>query len=103
MLKKYLITIPFLYAPFFPNAQTGIDDLIGAEKDFAAYSVAHGTKAAFLQYLDPSGIIFEKGLPVNGIQSWKEREARPGILNWHPDAAEVSRSGDFGYTTGPWT
>ena len=83
--------------------QKSIGELIHAEKSFAAYSFEHGTKAAFLKFLDSSGIIFDQGKPVNGIQSWKKREARPGVLNWYPTTAEVAASGDFGYTTGPWT
>ena len=77
--------------------------MIQAEKNFANYSVTHGTKEAFLHFLDSSGIIFEQGKAVNGIQTWTARESRPGILNWHPEYAEIAASGDFGYTTGPWT
>jgi hypothetical protein len=84
-------------------AQRSIEGLIRAEKSFAAYSVDHGTKEAFLHFLDSSGIVFEKGQPVNGIVTWTAREKRPGVLNWYPRFAEVSASDDFGYTTGPWT
>ena len=84
-------------------AQQGIESLINAEKSFAAYSVQHGMKEAFLQYLDSAGIVFEKGKAVNGIQSWNSKENEPGILNWHPQRAEISMANDLGYTTGPWT
>jgi hypothetical protein len=84
-------------------AQKGIDGLINAEKSFAAYSVAHSTKEAFLKFLDSIGIIFDNGKPVNGIETWNKREKRPGVLNWYPQYAETAISGDFGYTTGPWT
>jgi len=77
--------------------------LIRAEKDFAAYSVSHNTKAAFLKYLDSTGVVFENGNPVNGIEAWNKKEVRQGILNWHPQFAEISASGNLGYTTGPWT
>jgi len=84
-------------------AQRSIDGLIQAEKNFAAYSVAHSTKEAFLQFLDSTGIVFDKGKAVNGIESWNKKEKRPGVLNWWPQFAEISGSNDFGYTTGPWT
>ncbi len=84
-------------------AQKGIDNLIQAEKDFAAYSVAHSTKEAFQQFIDSNSIMFDEGKPVKAVEFWNKREKRPGILNWHPQYAEISASGDFGYTTGPWT
>jgi ketosteroid isomerase-like protein len=84
-------------------AQKNIEGLINAEKSFAAYSVSHGTKEAFLKYLDSTGVVFEKGQPVNGVDSWIKKEKTAGILNWHPQFAEIAASNDLGYTTGPWT
>ncbi|HEU5166281.1 MAG TPA: nuclear transport factor 2 family protein [Chitinophagaceae bacterium] len=85
------------------SAQKGIDGLIQAEKKFAAYSVSNGTKEAFLKFLDSTGIVFENGKAVNGIEAWNKREKRPGVLNWRPQYAEINELGNFGYTTGPWT
>lgn len=84
-------------------SQKNIEGLIQAEKNFAAYSVAHGVKDAFLKFLDSNGIVFDQGKAVPGIKLWNTRENRPGILKWWPQYAEVSFSNDFGYTTGPWT
>ena len=103
MVTNYLLLIAALFTGGLVMAQKGIDPMIRAEKNFAAHSVAHGTKEAFLAYLDSAGIVFENGKPVNGIQTWQQRASRPNLLNWWPDAAEVAASGDFGYTTGPWT
>jgi len=102
---KKIFSILILFFVCFQNiqAQKGIDSLIQVEKYFAAYSVANSTKEAFLKFLDSAGIIFDKGKPANGITTWKKREKGPGILNWHPQFAEISGSEDFGYTTGPWT
>lgn len=85
------------------GAQKTIDGLINAEKSFAAYAVAHGTKEAFMSYLDSTAVVFENKKSVNGHEAWKKRQPQPGILNWHPQFAEISSSGDFGYTTGPYT
>jgi ketosteroid isomerase-like protein len=84
-------------------AQKGIDNLIQAEKNFAAYSVAHSTKEAFLQFIDSNSIMFENGKPVKAIEFWSKREKNAGVLNWWPRFASIAASGDFGYTTGPWT
>jgi hypothetical protein len=102
-MRAIIIT---LLLPFFTpvlHAQKGIDLLVQAEKNFAAYSMTHSTKEAFLQFLDSSGWVFENGKPVNGIQTWNNRSKNPEVLNWYPQYAEISASNDFGYTTGPWT
>jgi ketosteroid isomerase-like protein len=99
---KKLIAHLFLIAVYQLNAQKNIDGLINAEKSFAAYSVAHGTKDAFLKFLDSSAIVFDNGKAVNGIEVWINREKRPSILNWSPQFAEIASSNDFGYTSGPW-
>ena len=97
-----LLTFLILSFAFQAGAQMNIDGLIGAERSFAAHSVTHNTRDAFLRFLDSAGIVFEKGRPVNGIETWNKKERRPGILNWYPQFAEIAASNDFGYTTGPW-
>lgn len=99
---KKLIAILFLMIACQLHAQKSIDGLINAERSFAAYSVAHGTKDAFLKFADSNGIVFDQGKAVNGIEVWMKREKRPALLNWHPLFAEIASSNDFGYTTGPW-
>jgi ketosteroid isomerase-like protein len=88
--------------PFFANAQPA-SPVIDAEKSFAAFSVKNGTKAAFLQYADSNGVVFEQGRAVNAIATWTKREARPGVLNWYPVYGLLAASGDLGFTSGPWT
>lgn len=79
------------------------DELVQAEKSFAAYSVAHGTKEAFLKFLDSNSVVFEDGKAVNGLKTWQKKNKSAGVLNWRPVYAFVSSSGDVGFTTGPWT
>jgi hypothetical protein len=93
----------FLLAFLGGSSQKNIDALIKAEKDFAAYSVANGMKDAFLKYLDTSSVIFEKGKPVKGLETWNKREKVTGILNWYPVYGEIASSRDLGFTSGPWT
>lgn len=102
-MNKTINTVILFFLGQSVIAQKGIDNLIQAEKNFAAYSVAHSTKEAFQQFIDSNSIMFENGKPVSAIEFWNKREKKPGILNWRPQYAEISASGDFGYTTGPWT
>lgn len=85
------------------KAQKGIDGMIKAERSFAAHSVTHGTKDAFLHFVDSNAIMYDKGQPVNALKLWSLKEKRPGVLNWQPQFAEIAASQDFGYTAGPWT
>lgn len=99
-----LVSITFcLLASLLSFAQRGIEGMVQTERNFAAYAVANSTKEAFLKFADSTGVVFENGQPINAHSFWNKREKKPGILNWRPIFAEVAASGDFGYTTGPWT
>ena len=99
---KRLIAFTLLIVSLHLNAQKNLDGLIHAEKSFASYSVAHGTKDAFLKFLDSNGVVFNQGKAVNGIEIWNKRENGQQVLSWSPQYAEIATSNDFGYTTGPW-
>jgi ketosteroid isomerase-like protein len=100
---KKILFIVFFFSAIQVVAQNALDEMIATEKSFAAYAVANNTKDAFLKFIDTSAVMFEKGEPVKGYESWLKKEKRPGILNWRPRYAEIAASGDFGFTCGPWT
>lgn len=77
------------------------EDLVAAERAFAADSVARDTRAAFLAALAPDGVVFAPG-PAPGKAVWEARTATTAKLEWAPEWAEISAGGDFGYTSGPW-
>jgi ketosteroid isomerase-like protein len=102
-VKKILIAILLIsfYIPL--NAQKTIDGLIGAEKAFAQYALDKNIKLAFLKFADTAGLQFVEGKPIKSIDLWSKREENGNRLKWQPQFAEIAASGDFGYTTGPWT
>ncbi|WP_121354597.1 nuclear transport factor 2 family protein [Flavisolibacter nicotianae] len=101
---NYFFSIFFLTAfSSLSRAQQSTADLLQAERNFAAFSVQQGTKAAFLHYADSAGLVFERGKAVNAIAAWNKKQDRPGILNWHPVYGFMAAAGDLGFTTGPWT
>src|SRR5215469_12411855 len=102
-MLKFITAITFISWMPVIFAQSSIDGLVQAEKNFASYSVINGTKNAFLKFLDSTGIVFSEGNALNGIELWGKRQKTGGILNWHPHYAGISSSGDLGFTTGPWT
>lgn len=92
------LLVTFIVQSQVPSAEA----VLSAERSFANYAVANGTKAAFLNFLDSAGVVFEKGKALNGIEAWKKKQSS-GVLNWQPIYGAISASGDLGFTTGPWT
>jgi ketosteroid isomerase-like protein len=95
-----VLTIATLAAAWAAETSS-LDGLVAAERAFSAHCVEHGMKEAFTSYLADDGILFRPG-PVNGQQMWSRRPEVKGTLIWEPSFAEVSASGDFGVTLGPW-
>jgi len=76
--------------------------MVQAELAFAEAARAKGMKDAFIEFAAPDGILFRRG-PVNARELWRRTDPAPtGLLSWHPTYADVARSGELGYTTGPW-
>jgi ketosteroid isomerase-like protein len=81
-----------------------VDQVIAAERAFAADGVANGVRASFPRHAAPDGIVFNPG-PVNARQlygSLPPRTTPSPTLDWWPVFAGASRSGDLGFTTGPY-
>jgi ketosteroid isomerase-like protein len=80
-----------------------LKELVSAERAFAGAAEARGVRAAFLEYLAPTAIVFRPG-PVLGRPVYEQIPAEAiSILAWRPTFAEVAPAGDLGYTTGPWS
>lgn len=76
--------------------------MVQAELAFAAAARAKGMKDAFIEFAAPDGLLFRRGA-VNARELWRRTDPAPsGLLSWHPTYADVARSGELGYTTGPW-
>ena len=80
-----------------PDART----MVECERAFARDAASKGMRAAFLAHLAESGIVFRPG-PVLGRPWFEARPSTPALLAWEPWHAEISSSGDLGWTTGPW-
>lgn len=95
----FLLVFVILCMPV--SAQGTLQELVAAERAFAALAAEKGTKHAFLANLADDGIVF---LPdrVNGKQYWTSRGESTGLLSWAPNYADVSSNGLLGYTTGNW-
>jgi ketosteroid isomerase-like protein len=87
------------------RAQTApppIDQIIAAERAFAADTRVRGFKTGFLAAVAPDGIIFAPG-PVNArtqLEAIPDGPQPGPALFWWPDFAGVAASGDLGFTSG---
>lgn len=78
-----------------------LTSLVNAELAFARASAEHGMDSAFLAFLADDAIIFRPH-PVNGAEWFRSHPAPAVLLNWMPGFADISVTGELGYTTGPW-
>lgn len=100
---SFLLLAGVAFASFIARAETleeAVRAMTNAEKKFYETGQEKGTRAAFLEFLAPDGIVFRPG-PVNGQEAWSKRPESGPDLVWEPTFAAVARSGDFGYDTGP--
>ncbi|MGA0555359.1 DUF4440 domain-containing protein [Larkinella sp. VNQ87] len=103
MMTKTVFALVAWFATLLPVfAQSPLLTMVNAEKAFAQLSRDSTTRTAFLRYLAPDGILFVKGKVTNGREFFTAGPERAGKLTWQPVAADISASGDLGYTTGPW-
>jgi hypothetical protein len=78
------------------NAQV----LVAAEKAFEKSCLESGIRNGFLANVDSNGIVFTGKGPEDAKQFWRSLGAFDGIFSWSPSYAELSVSGNWGYTTG---
>jgi ketosteroid isomerase-like protein len=114
-LMKKVAAVSFLSALLYSHgvAQSNQDDpsltsLVASERAFSRTSVERGIRASFLMFFADDAIVFRPH-PVKYKEVMKKVPAPKNPLEvslmWEPLWADVSRGGDFGYTTGPsvWT
>ncbi len=81
-------------------------ELYAVEKEFCDMAQSEGVQNAFVHFAADSAVVQRKGQLVKGKESIKkqyESFPRDVKLLWKPDFADVSTSGDLGYTYGKYT
>ena len=93
-----MLACPTLAAPIDPAP------IVAAERAFAEEGLRFGMKQSFLDYAALDGVVFAPD-PVNARQRFGARKDGKGdpALVWWPLWAGIARSGDMGFTTGPYT
>lgn len=80
------------------------EEVIAAEREFAADAQARGWIAAFKKYSAPDGVVFQPD-PISAKESLATQPDEPAdrSLKWWPVWGGIATSGDLGFTTGPYT
>jgi ketosteroid isomerase-like protein len=76
--------------------------VVAAERAFAADGLELGVQASFLKHSAPEGIVFGPE-PVLAKAAFGQPQPKGPPLVWWPLWAGIARSGDLGFTTGPYT
>ncbi len=84
-------------------AQAPVPSIADAERRFAGDAAARGVPAAFLAVLHDTSFVFGPEGPIAARPAFEGRENHGFLLEWRPEFGLVSRSGDLGFTSGPWT
>ncbi len=104
-MKSYSILISLLLSLIsnsFAQVSDGkVSSLVAAENYFAATVKEKGLREGFLKVSDGETVVFRPD-PVQAEDFYNKKQEDPGELNWDPSYARISRSGDWGFTTGPY-
>jgi amino acid adenylation domain-containing protein len=84
------------------SLQADFDAMVATERAFSKLSQEKGVKESFSTYIADDGILFRGGAPVKGKEWTLARPNPPFTLAWWPTYADIARSGDMGWTTGPY-
>src|SRR6478672_7163951 len=86
----------------FGQATNGkVSSLVAAENYFAATVKEEGLREGFLKVSDNETLVFRPN-PVKAEVFYDKKQIDPGVLSWEPAFARISRSGTWGFTTGPY-
>lgn len=111
MKNHFILTLFILIIILFLTCSMPLDlekekkALMNADIEFSKLSEQQGMNEAFFTYLAKDGVLLRpNNLPIEGIEVIKEHLSKSPddnfTLTWKPSFADVSKSGDLGYTYG---
>jgi ketosteroid isomerase-like protein len=88
------------------SGDAALASMADAERAFARAAAVKGIRAAFLEWFAEEAVGFQPSLGRAQDQLRAQpvpAEPLAATLEWEPRAGDISRSGDFGWLTGPYT
>ena len=113
-MKKKSIVLSMILMSMFCQAKKDLpelkESLLETDREFSKLSIELGAGEAFYRFMDEEGVVLPKrGNPVKGKETYRslfEKQPDSGWasrLEWEPEWAQISQSGDLGYTFGRYT
>jgi ketosteroid isomerase-like protein len=110
-LVGFIILVAFMNSCQTPSNKASHENLkaeiFAVEKEFCEMARSDGVEKAFVHFAADSAVILRRNQLVKGKEAIRRQYGsfpRKGvILEWTPDFADVSASGDLGYTYGKYT
>ncbi|MBS1597398.1 MAG: nuclear transport factor 2 family protein [Bacteroidetes bacterium] len=111
-MKKILVILIIISSTAFhrsanpnqPNADK--NELLKMEKEFSDYVQQEGIAAGFAKYAAPDAVVNRNGNLISGRDKinefYNQARSKKDKLSWTADFADVSASGDLGYTYGKY-
>lgn len=105
-MKRWIVLWLVVIAPLAHAG--GVEEVLAADRAFAAMAKDKGARAAFTAFADADAILFRAGVgPVKGREAIGRAFDDPPAARpeWDPEAAEIAASGELAYTWGwfVWT
>jgi ketosteroid isomerase-like protein len=104
MLSALLFAFPFPGVAQQSGLTPSLSSLVNTEREFAATSLKEGIRASFWKYFADDGISISPKPHVykeSALETPPPAHPLARTLFWEPIVADVSSSGDLGYTMGP--
>lgn len=102
-MKNFLYTLlawSICFSGFAQKSDGSAKSLANTELAFSAYALKNGTNAAFTTFAAPDGIVFRP----NAVNARKFYSTATDMknLSWSPSYTRMSKSRDWGFTTGAY-
>jgi hypothetical protein len=104
MIKIIRITFLFLFSAHYCLSQISdgtVKSLVNSEEYLNSTMSLGGIKTTFLKSAATDCILLKPN-PINAKKYYSKQENTIDYLYWKPEFAMISKSGDFGFTTGPY-
>jgi len=96
------LALSLLATPALAAAPVTPAPVVAAERAFAADGLEMGVQASFLKHSAPEGIVLAPE-PILAHAAYGQPAPKGPPLVWWPLWAGIARSGDLGFTTGPYS